>query len=68
MSHIHSTENLVFERLQQQQRERKQMRQPVRLSRPRLSRSRHLVGNLGTFFITMGTKLRQVEQGTKPVV
>ena len=68
MSHIHSTENLIFERLQQQQRERKQQWQPIQASKSRLSRSRRLVGNLGTFFIVMGTKLRRIEQSTKSVI
>ena len=58
MSHIHSTENLVFERLQEHQRLRNQRGQRA----PRRIPSRHLIGSLGAFFIAMGTKLQKIEQ------
>ena len=68
MSHIHSTENLVFERLQQRQHEQDQLRQRVRQDKPRLMRSRHLIGGLGAFFVSIGTKLQQVERRSKHAV
>ncbi|HEU0001139.1 MAG TPA: hypothetical protein VFQ36_09590 [Ktedonobacteraceae bacterium] len=68
MSHIHSTENLVFERLQQQQHEQNRIRQRIHQDKPRLMRSRHLIGGLGAFFVSIGTKLQQVEQQSKHAV
>lgn len=70
MSHLHTTENLVFERFQQQQREQRhrQSRPLVESSTPRPGRSRRFVGTLGTFFISMGTKLQRVEQRGKSTI
>ena len=64
MSHIHSTENLVFERLQERQRLRNLPGQQV----PRRIPSRHLIGSLGAFFIAMGTKLQKIEQRSEHTV
>ena len=66
MSHIHSTENLVFERLQQHERNR--LQQQVHQEKPRLIRSRHLIGSLGSLFILIGTRLQQVERHSKHAV
>ncbi len=68
MSHIHSTENLVFERLQQRQHERNWLRQQVHQDKSRLIRSRHLISNLGSLFISIGTRLQQIEQRSKHAV
>ena len=67
MSHIHSTENLIFERLQQRQREQSQ-RPQISADTPHPGRTRRLVGNLGTFFTSMGTKLRQIKQHSKSAI
>ena len=66
MSHIHSTENLVFERLQQH--ERNQTRRRVHPDSPRLIRLRHLIGSLGSFFVLIGTRLQRVERHSKHAV
>lgn len=67
MSHIHSTENLIFERLQQRQREQSQRLQ-LPAGTPLPGRPRRLAGNLGTFFTSMGTKLRQIKQHNKSAI
>lgn len=62
MAPIHSHEYLVFKRLQERQHEQAQR---PRLSQLRQSHPRgvqHLVSRLDTFFVTIGTKLQQVEQ------
>ncbi len=64
MSHIHSTENLIFERFQQQQR-KQSWRPPTPAGTSRPDHSHRLGGNLGRFFTSMGTKLRQVKQHNK---
>lgn len=62
MPHIHSNDYLVFERLHEREYEAEQQRQLARLSRLHPSRVHHLIGNLGAFFVALGTKLQQVEQ------
>lgn len=67
MSHLHSTENLIFERLQQRQREQSQ-RPPVHTGTHHLSRLRYLIGHPGALFRAMGTKLQQIKQHAKSAI
>ena len=53
-------EHMVRERLRQWQRKAEQERMLEGL--PRHRRLRHLVGCLGTFFVTLGTRMQQLEQ------
>jgi hypothetical protein len=68
MPPIHSTDHLVFERLQELQREGEQRRRLARSRKAHPSRLHHLIGRLGTFFVALGTKLQQVEQPGEPAV
>ena len=57
--HIH--EQLLFEHRQDLLRERQQQRLVASLRQQRFSLVRRIAGELGAFFITMGTSLKQLE-------
>jgi hypothetical protein len=58
--------HLVLERLRQRQRKAEQARMLAGL--PRRRRLRHLVGRLGTFFVTLGTRMQRLEQRDRPII
>lgn len=68
MSHIHNTDHLLFERFQERQHEIEQQRQLAHSRQPGPSRLQYLIGSLGTFFVTLGTKLQQFKQRHEQVV
>jgi hypothetical protein len=59
---IHMHEQLLFERAQERQREIEQRHLLAGLRKPRRNVLRHVIGNLGTFFVALGTRMKQVEQ------
>ncbi len=59
---IHMHEQLLFERAQERQREIEQRHLLAGLRKPRRSVLRHTIGNLGTFFVALGTRMKQVAQ------
>ncbi len=63
---IYLQEHLVREGLRQRQREAEQARILAGLTQHR--RPRHLVGHLGTFFVTLGTRMQQLEQRDRPII
>jgi hypothetical protein len=65
---IHIHEQLMVERTQQWQREieRQQLLAPLR--KPHASYTRHLIGSLGTLFVALGTRMKQLEQRSEPSV
>jgi hypothetical protein len=64
--HISLQEHLVHERLRQWQREAEQAR--ILACLPQHRRLRHLVGHLGTFFVTLGARMQQLEQRDRPII
>jgi hypothetical protein len=62
MPNIHMHEQLLFERAQERQRELEQRHLLAGLRKPRRNVLRRCIGNLGTFFVALGTRMKQVEQ------
>lgn len=59
---IHMHEQFLFERAQERQRELERRHLLAGLRKPRRNLLRHIIGNLGTFFVALGTRMKQVEQ------
>lgn len=62
MPNIHMHEQLLFERAQERQRELERRHLLAGLRKPRRSVMRHCIGNLGTFFVALGTRMKQASQ------
>lgn len=59
---IHIHEQLMAERVQQRQREIEQRHLLASLRTARHSVTRHIIGNLGTYFVALGTRMKHIEQ------
>ena len=68
MPHMHSEEYLVFERLHERQHQMEQQRQLAHQRRSYLNSMQRLMGNLGTFFKALGTRMQQVKQRSERAV
>ena len=68
MPNIHFHEHLMFDRAQEWQREIEKQHLLACLPESRSSHFRHLVGRLGTLFMTLGTHMKQLEQRNEPSV
>jgi hypothetical protein len=66
LPNIYLQEQLMRERLRLRLREAEQARMLTGL--PQYRRLRHLVGHLGTFFVTLGTRMQQLEQRDRPII